>query len=222
MARAWVSWSSGKDSAWALHVARRMQDLEVVGLLTTVLDSAQSVAMHHTPRAIVQAQADAIGLALHVVELPPLAPNEVYEARMQRALAEAQAQGITHAVFGDLFLDDVRSYRETLLAHTGTVGVYPLWHRPTAALAREMIADGLKAVVVSVDPERVPGDLCGRAYDRAFLAALPPGVDPCGENGEFHTLVWDGPMFARPLRVTVGEPHDADHGLVAVPVRLGA
>jgi uncharacterized protein (TIGR00290 family) len=203
--RAWVSWSSGKDSLMALAAARRAGTVQVTGLLTTVNATANRVAMHGVRRELLEAQADALGLPLHVVELPWPCPNSVYEQRMADALAEAVECGVTRMVFGDLFLADVRAYREAMLAGTGITPIFPLWGRPTDRLASEVIEAGVRAVLTCVDPTLVPGDLAGRWYDERLLADFSPHVDPCGENGEFHTLVVDGPGFARRLDVTLGE-----------------
>jgi uncharacterized protein (TIGR00290 family) len=203
--RAWMSWSSGKDSALALHEARTAGEVDVVGLLTTVNAVADRVAMHGVRRTLLEAQAHALGLPLRVVELPWPCPNDAYEARMAAAVAEARDVGVEAVVFGDLFLEDVRRYRERSLEGSGLEPLFPLWGEPTGALARRMLARGIRAVVTCTDLGQGARGLAGRWFDEAFLDALPPGVDPCGERGEFHTLVVDGPGFARPLDVVVGE-----------------
>lgn len=203
--RAWMSWSSGKDSALALHEARAAGRVDVVGLLTTVNAEAGRVAMHGVRRSLLEAQAESLGLPLHVVELPWPCPNDVYEARMAAAIGVARDAGVESVVFGDLFLQDVRTYRERALDGTGLDPVFPLWGRPTGALAREILEAGVRAVVTCADLAQGARDVAGRWYDAALLAELPPDVDPCGERGEFHTLVVDGPGFARPLDVVVGE-----------------
>jgi uncharacterized protein (TIGR00290 family) len=208
--RALVAWSSGKDAAYALHEVRRAGDFEVVGLLTTVTRTFERVAMHGVREVLLEAQAASIGLPLARVEIPYPCPNEVYEQAMAGVLAAAAARGVTHVVFGDLFLADVRAYREAQLAQAGFTGVFPLWGRDTASLAREMIAAGLDARLVCVDPSRLDRSFAGRKFDAELLAALPAGVDPCGENGEFHTFVADGPMFTRPVRVRPGVIVDRD------------
>lgn len=208
--RAWMSWSSGKDSTLALHAARVAGEVEVVGLLTTVNSTANRVAMHAVRRQLLASQADSLGLPLHVVELPWPCPNTVYERRMTDAVDRAVGDGVQRMVFGDLFLEDVRSYREQMLAATGIKPVFPLWHRPTAELAEEMLAVGVRAVVTCVDPAQAPRDLAGRWFDRDLLESLPAQVDPCGENGEFHTFVVDGPGFRYPLDVSVGEIVERD------------
>lgn len=210
MRRAWVSWSSGKDCTYALAEARADPDLEVVGLLTTVNAAADRVAMHATRRSLLEAQAESLGLPLRVVEIPSPCPNEVYEQRMAAAMTAARDDGVEAVVFGDLFLADVRAYREGTLAGTGIAPLFPLWQRPTAALATEMLAAGVRAVLTCVDPSKIPARYAGRPFDGALLADLPAGVDPCGENGEFHTFVFDGPGFTRPLDVAVGEVVERD------------
>ena len=208
--KAWMAWSSGKDSAWALHLTRPRKEVEVVGMLTTITDSYQRVAMHGVRDELLQAQSDALGLPLHRVRIPTPCSNEEYEAAMWSALEIARGHGVTHIVFGDLFLEDVRAYREAQLARAGMVGHFPLWGRETGALALDMIAGGLRAYLTCVDPRRVPRNLAGRAFDEALLSALPEGADPCGENGEFHTFAWDGPMFTTPIAVQVGDTVERD------------
>jgi uncharacterized protein (TIGR00290 family) len=203
--RALLAWSSGKDSAWSLHVLRQSPDVEVVGLLTTFSEAYDRVAMHAVRHALVEAQAAAADLPLTVVPIPSPCPNEVYEAAMARAMAAARERGVEAVAFGDLYLEDVRRYRETRMEGTGLRPLFPLWGRPTRALAREMIAGGLRARLTCVDPRVIPASLAGRAFDETLLADLPPGADPCGENGEFHTFAWDGPMFRRPVPVRLGE-----------------
>lgn len=208
--RAWMSWSSGKDSALALHETLAAGDVEVVGLLTTVNSTADRVAMHAVRRTLLEQQAAALGLPLHVVDLPWPCPNEVYEERMAAALRAAQSDGVTHVVFGDLFLEDIRAYREQALEGTGITPLFPLWGRPTEALADHMVATGIRAFLTCVDPRQAPRELAGRPFDAALLAALPSTVDPCGENGEFHTFVWSSPGFAAPIPVRVGEVVERD------------
>lgn len=205
-----MSWSSGKDAAAALHDVLRAGELEVVGLLTTVNAAFDRVAMHGVRRELLDAQAAALGLDLHVVELPWPCSNEVYEALMGAAVATAASSGVEAIVFGDLFLEDVREYRERALAGSGLRPVFPLWRRPTPALARELIESGVRAVVSCVDSAQAPGELSGRWYDHALLAELPAGIDPCGENGEFHTVVVDSPDFSGPISVTMGETVERD------------
>lgn len=201
--RAWMSWSSGKDSAWALH-RLRSEAVDVVGLMTTVNTTHGRVAMHAVRRGLLQAQAAAVGLPLIEIALPWPCPNEAYEEAMAGALSRAVAEGVDAIAFGDLFLDDIRRYREAQLAPTGLRALFPLWGEPTAALAQTLVAGGVRAVITAVDPRQAPASLAGRAWEEV-VGSLPAGVDPCGENGEFHTFVWDGPMLARPVPVTVGE-----------------
>jgi len=203
--RVLLSWSSGKDSAWTLHVLREDPDTEVVGLLTTVNTTHNRVAMHSTRRSILEAQAQAAGLPLYVLPLPWPCPNEVYEREMYTALAGARQRGVTHIAFGDLFLEDIRAYRIKQL-HSSTIEpVFPVWNTPTELLAPRMIDAGVKAVITCVDSRKLPRSFVGREFDRAFLDDLPQGIDPCGENGEFHTCVVAGPMLREPLPITIGE-----------------
>ncbi len=214
--RAWLSWSSGKDAATALAVVREdpAHDLEVVGLLTTLDEATDRVAVHGVPRALLQAQADALGLPLHAVALPWPASNAVYEERVGAALVAARLDGVDALVLGDLHLADVRAYREQQLAGTGLEAVFPLWGRPTDVLAREQVGR-LRAVVCCVDPSRLDASVAGRAYDGALLDELPAGVDPCGENGELHTFVTDAPGFAHPVAVRVTGRETRDGLVVA-------
>jgi uncharacterized protein (TIGR00290 family) len=202
-----LSWSSGKDGAWALHELRRRGDVEVVGLLTTFNEAFDRVAMHAVRRELVEAQAAAAGLPLQAVMLPHPCTNEAYEAGMRSAIAEAREAGITRMAFGDLFLEDVRDYRVRLLAGSGIEPMFPLWGTPegTPALARRMLAGGLKAVLTCVDPARLGEAFLGREYDESLLADLPAGVDPCGERGEFHTFCYRCPEFMDLIPVSVGE-----------------
>jgi uncharacterized protein (TIGR00290 family) len=208
--RCWLSWSSGKDSTLALAALRDDPSTEVAGLLTTVNEDADRVAMHAVRRTLLEAQAAALGLPLHVVAIPHACRNETYEQRMAAAVDAALADGITRMAFGDLFLADVRAYREQMLAPTGIEPVFPLWGRDTTELAREMLDRGVRATLTCVDPRVLDAAFAGRAYDDRLLADLPPGVDPCGENGEFHTFVHDGPGFAHPLAVRTGEVVERD------------
>ena len=206
-ARVLLSWSSGKDSAWALYRLRMERAVEIVGLLTTFNETAERVAMHAVRQTLVEAQAAASALPLWPVSLPYPCSNDQYAAIMARVVAQARAAGVTHMAFGDLFLEDIRAYRETMLAGTGITPLFPLWGsiRDTPRLAREMLAGGLRAVLTCVDPQQLAIAFAGRSYDSALLAALPQGVDPCGENGEFHTFCHAGPMFARDIPITLGE-----------------
>jgi uncharacterized protein (TIGR00290 family) len=209
MKRVLLSWSSGKDSAWALHTLRQTADVEVVGLLTTLNEVFDRVAMHAVRRELLQAQAAAAGLPLREVMLPWPCPNDEYERRMSAATMQARADGVTHIAFGDLFLEDVRAYREEKLSGTGIEPLFPIWGRDTRDLAREMIDAGLEAVLTCVDPRQLDPVFVGTEF-RDAVARLPAGVDPCGERGEFHTFVHAGPMFARPLRIEVGERVERD------------
>jgi uncharacterized protein (TIGR00290 family) len=202
-----LSWSSGKDSAWALHVLRQQERLEVVGLLTTFSEMFDWVAMHAVRRELVDAQASAAGLPLVPVMLPYPCTNEVYEERMRKALAAAKAAGVTHVAFGDLFLADIREYRVRLMEGTGLEPFFPIWTtaEDTPALARRMLAAGLGAVLTCVDPKQMSERFVGRRYDEALLAELPAGVDPCGERGEFHTFCDRCPEFEIEIHVTIGE-----------------
>jgi uncharacterized protein (TIGR00290 family) len=206
MKRALLSWSSGKDSAWTLHVLRSAGEVEVVGLLTTINEAFDRVAMHAVRRSLLEAQAAAAGLPLVTVPLPWPCPNESYEAALDRALQGAQEElGVTHLAFGDLYLEEIRAYRERQLAGSGLTLLFPLWGRPTQQLAEEMVAGGLRAVLTCVDPRRLAPSFAGRTFDASLLTDLPADVDPCGEAGEFHTFACAGPMFAAPLRPIVGE-----------------
>ena len=200
-----VSWSSGKDSAWMLHVLRRDGIGTPAALLTTVNEAFDRVAMHGVRSEVLRAQAAAAGLPLTIVTIPSPCPNEIYEQRMAAAVANAVADGFTHVAFGDLFLRDVRQYREDRLAGTGLTPIFPLWERPTSELAREMIAGGLEATLTCVDQRVLHRGFAGRAFDQALLNDLPEGVDPCGERGEFHSCVVAGPMFSRSLDIETGE-----------------
>ena len=203
--KALLSWSSGKDAAWSLHALRQAGDVEVVGLLTTVNEAFGRVAMHAVREELLEAQAAAAGLPLWKVRIPYPCPNEAYETAMAEACARAVAEGITEMAFGDLFLEDVRDYRLQKLAGTGLSARFPLWGRPTDALAREMIAGGLQARLTCVDPRVLDPAFVGRAFDADLLRDLPASVDPCGERGEFHSFCHAGPMFAAPIPIEVGE-----------------
>ena len=203
--KALISWSSGKDSAFALHEVRRTGEFEIVGALTTVTETFERVAIHGVRQEILRAQCAAAGLPQRIVPIPYPCPNEVYEARMGQVVAQAAADGITHMIFGDLYLADIRAYREQKLAGTGITPVFPLWERPTRELARAMFASGLEAYLATVDMKKLPAEFAGRRFDAQLLADLPDDIDPCGENGEFHTCVVAGPMFSHRLAVTTGE-----------------
>jgi uncharacterized protein (TIGR00290 family) len=203
--KALIAWSSGKDSAWALHEVRRSGDYDVVGALTTVSETFSRVSMHGVRNELLSAQLEAAGLPPTLVHIPFPCPNDVYESRMETTLAAAKTSGVTHVIFGDLFLEDVRAYREQKLAGSGIKPLFPLWQRPTAALAREMIDASVETHLVCVDLKQLPKAFAGRRFDHALLADLPPAADPCGEKGEFHTFVAAGPMLSRKIPVQAGE-----------------
>jgi len=210
-ANAVVSWSGGKDSALALHAARGDPTLRVTGLLTTVTDGFERISMHGVRRALLEAQSDAVGLPVREVRIPIAASNETYEAALRRELETLHREGVSRVVFGDLFLRDVREYRERLLAAVAGVGpAFPLWERDTRAVAEEFIRLGFRAILVCVDPRQLDPAFCGREFDRTLLDDLPPAADPCGENGEFHTFVYDGPIFRHAVRVRRGELVERD------------
>jgi uncharacterized protein (TIGR00290 family) len=205
-----LSWSSGKDSAFALAELRKQENIEVVGLLTTVNAAAARVAMHAVRRVLLEIQAEAVGLPVWTIEIPSPCPNDVYEAAMVGAIERAPGQGVTHMAFGDLFLADVRAYREAQLLGTGITPLFPLWGRDTRLLADDMIASGTRAVLTCVDPQQLDAAYAGRSFDAKLLADLPASCDPCGERGEFHTFACDGPAFRHPVPVHVGETMERD------------
>ena len=208
--KALLAWSSGKDSAWSLHLLRAAGEVEVVGLLTTINQGIDRVAMHAVRTELLRAQADAAGLPLWPVPIPWPCSNADYEAAMSVAMARARRGHIDAVAFGDLFLEDIRRYREDQLAPTGLRPLFPLWGSATAPLARQMIAGGLRARLTCVDPRSLDARFAGRDFDQALLAELPETVDPCGERGEFHTFAYDGPMFARPVPIRSGETVSRD------------
>ena len=210
MKRVLLSWSSGKDSAWALHLLRRQPDIELVGLLTTLNSEFQRVAMHGTRRSVLEAQAEAARLPLWIVPLPWPCSNEVYETLMAEVCKRAVEEQVDAIAFGDLFLPDIRAYREKQLKPTGLEPLFPLWEIPTPALAREMIAGGLRAKLACVDTKQLPESFAGREFDASLLRDLPAETDPCGENGEFHTCVYGGPMFTAPIKLEAGEVVNRD------------
>jgi uncharacterized protein (TIGR00290 family) len=205
-----VSWSSGKDSAWSLHLLKQDPSLEVVALFTTLNEQFDRVAMHAVRRELLELQAESLGLPLWTIPLPWPCSNDQYEAKMTTFCALAVAKGVQAMAFGDLFLADIRAYREKQLAGTGIQPLFPVWQIPTAELARTMIAAGLRAKITCVDPKVLPKEFAGRDFDSQFLADLPPQIDPCGENGEFHSFVYDGPGFREPINVSVGEIVERD------------
>ena len=208
--KALIAWSSGKDSAWALHEVRLAGDFEIVGALTTVTDTFHRVSMHGVREELLRAQLDAAALRPMIIHIPYPCPNDIYERKMAEAIAAARASGVTHMIFGDLFLEDVRAYRERQLSGTGIVPVFPLWGRPTRALADDMIDAGTEAHICTVDLKKLPASFAGRQFDRVLLEALPEGIDPCGENGEFHSFVSGGPMLSRKVAVKTGETIERD------------
>jgi uncharacterized protein (TIGR00290 family) len=210
MRRILLSWSSGKDSAWALHLLRQSPQLQVVALVTSFNQSADRVAMHAVRRTLVETQAQRVGLPLWSVELPSPCSNAVYEKLMKAIWERAATEKITGVAFGDLFLQDIREYRECQLSGNGLSPVFPVWDLPTTTLAREMIQAGVKAKITCLDPTKLDRSLAGREFDDAFLKALPAGIDPCGENGEFHTFVYDSPIFSHPISVRSGKIVERD------------
>ncbi len=210
MKRVLLSWSSGKDSAWALHLLRSQPDIDVVGLLTTLNSEFQRVAMHGTRRSIAEAQAKAAELPLWIVPLPWPCSNEAYERLMAEVCTRAVNEHISAIAFGDLFLADVRAYREAQLKPTGLEPLFPLWEIPTHELARQMIDGGLRAKLACIDPKQLPESFAGREFNSDLLHDLPAAVDRCGEKGEFHTCVYAGPMFAAPLHLEAGEVVNRD------------
>lgn len=210
MKKVWLSWSSGKDSAWALHVLRQHGEFEITGLITTINSAFDRVAMHGTRRVLVEMQAEAAGLPLMAAPLPWPCSNADYERAMKQVCDRALAQGVSAIAFGDLFLADVRAYRERQLQGTGLEPLFPLWQIPTGQLARQMVESGLRARLVCVDPKQLDPSFVGRDFDQQLLRDLPPGADPCGENGEFHSFVYGGPMFSRMLPVVSGEKVERD------------
>lgn len=200
-----LSWSSGKDSAWALHVLRQDPQVEVAGLFCTVNKMFERVAMHGVRNSLLMQQAESAGLPLHIIEIPYPCSDAEYADAMTCFIDAATKENIECLAFGDLFLEEVRQYREKNLKATGLTPIFPLWGIPTDELSREMVAGGLKAVLTCVDPKRIPGKFSGKEYDAAFLKALPEEADPCGEYGEFHSFAYDGPMFHSPIKISVGE-----------------
>jgi uncharacterized protein (TIGR00290 family) len=200
-----MCWSCGKDSATALWRLQQGPEYEVIGLLTTLTEGYDRVSISGVRRELLERQAKAVALPVHEVWIPPQCVNPVYEARMGQAIERLKANGVEALAFGDLFLEDVRAYRERQMAPTGLSCVFPIWGDDTTLLSRQMVESGLKATLVCVDPRQVPRELVGRAYDETLLDELPRSADPCGERGEFHTFVWDAPNFASPIGVRAGE-----------------
>jgi uncharacterized protein (TIGR00290 family) len=205
-----LSWSSGKDSAWTLHLLRQRPDIQIAALVTTFNSEANRVAMHAVRRVLVETQAEQTGLPLWAVELPWPCSNLDYEERMRTVCQRATAEGITAIAFGDLFLQEIRDYRVRQLQGSGIEPLFPVWQIPTEQLGRDMIAAGVKAKITCVDPSKLAKSFAGRDYNLGLLQTLPPEIDPCGENGEFHTFVYDAPMFSRPIEVQTGEVVERD------------
>ena len=199
-----LSWSSGKDSAMALYRARVSKQFEVVCLLTTLTDQFRRVSMHGVREELLDRQAEALGITLEKVLIPYPCPNAVYEEKMRNTLSRWKEKGVTHAIFGDLFLEDIRKYREANLSQLDLTPVFPVWGTDTSSLAREMLKVGFRAILTCVDPKKIDGKFAGRQFDNSLLEDLPPTVDPCGENGEFHTFVYDGPVFRESIPVEIG------------------
>lgn len=220
-----LSWSSGKDSAWSLHVLRQQGKYEIAGLITTINSAFDRVAMHSSRRTLVEMQAGAAGLPLIQVPLPWPCSNADYECAMKKVCDQAVANDVKGIAFGDLFLQDIRAYRERQLKDTGLEPLFPLWQIPTDALAREMIRGGLRAKLVCIDPKKLAPEFAGREFDEQLLRDFPPGIDPCGENGEFHSFVYAGPMFSSEIPVAVGERVQRDgfwYADLDVPMATGA
>jgi len=217
-----LSWSSGKDSAWTLHSLQQDPDYDVVALVTTVNEKYKRVAMHGVREQILQQQADAAGLPLHTLNIPSPCSNTEYETVMKKFLTIMQANNIKHMAFGDLYLEDIRQYREKQLEGTGITPVFPLWQKPTLQLAKEMIDAGLEATITCIDPRKLSADFAGRRFDHDFINSLPDDVDPCGENGEFHSCVHNGPMFQHPISLTSGDVVERDNFIFAdlIPATL--
>ena len=198
-------WSGGKDSAMALHALREQGDCRIIALLTTITEQYDRISMHGVRRVLLERQAESIGLPLHAVPIPPQCINAIYELRMEEALAEHFARGVRRVAFGDIFLEDLRAYREKNLALAGMRAIFPVWKRDTRELAREFMRLGFRAITVCVDTRVLDAGFAGRELNASFFEDLPPSADPCGENGEFHTFVFDGPIFKAPLSIKVGE-----------------
>lgn len=214
-AKIWLSWSTGKDCAYALHQLRLNERYEINGLLTTIRTNSRSVAMHGTPEHLLKQQAFELGLPLHCATIGVNEGQQRFEQQMKTLLKTASDQNVTHIAFGDLFLENIRAYREEKMKETGIGLLFPLWKRPTIELAKCIIRSGFKAVIVSINLKVLPISFLGRSYDEKFVTDLPPGIDPCGENGEFHTFVFDGPVFQHPIGISLGEiTVEDDHSFV--------
>jgi uncharacterized protein (TIGR00290 family) len=200
-----VAWSGGKDAAQALYELKQAENIEIAALLTTITEGYDRISMHGVRRTLLLDQANALGYPLEEIAIPQDCTNEIYERRMQQSLEKFLKEGVSGAAFGDLFLQEVRAYREERMSRIGMRCLFPLWDKPTAELADRFIGLGFKAIVVCVDTQALGREYAGREYDKGFVGDLPAGVDPCGENGEFHTFVYDGPIFTKPVRVDRGE-----------------
>ena len=222
MKKVLLSWSSGKDSAWALHLLQQQPDVQVAAMVTTFNSAANRVAMHAVRRALVETQAQRVRIPLWPVELPWPCSNPEYEERMRAACLRASAEGITAVAFGDLFVQDIRDYRVQQLQGTGLEALFPVWQIPTVQLGRDMIVAGLKAKLTCVDPAKLQKSFAGRDYDLRLLEALPPAIDPCGENGEFHTFVYNAPVFSSPISVRTGEVVERDGFIFADVLPVGS
>jgi len=203
--RAIVSWSTGKDSAMALYDVLKSKKFEILSLLTTVSDAFHRVSMHGVREELLDLQSESLGLQVEKVLIPYPCPNDVYERKMRDALLRFKSKGLTNVVFGDLFLEDIRKYREEKLTVVGITPLFPLWKQDTSKLAKRMLDVGFRAVITCLDPKKLDTKFAGRQFDESFLEELPFGVDPCGENGEFHTFVYDGPIFEKPIDITLGD-----------------
>ena len=203
-------WSGGKDSAMALHALRQQSNVRITGLLTTVTETYDRISMHGVRRSLLVRQAESLGLPLHEVKIPPQCVNPVYEAQMRDALLQEKRNGVGHVAFGDIFLQDLREYRERNLAQVEMTAIFPIWKRDTRELARDFCANGFRAIAVCIDSKKLGREFAGRELDEAFFRDLPVGVDPCGENGEFHTFVYDGPVFSAAIAVERGEVVERD------------
>jgi uncharacterized protein (TIGR00290 family) len=206
----WLSWSSGKDSAWALHVLRQSNEYDVTGLFTTINTAFDRVAMHAVRVELLRRQAEAVGLPLHLIEIPYPCSNAQYETAMTEFMAHARDNRVSCMAFGDLYLQDIRRFREERMQGSRIKPVFPLWERPTRALLDEMLAGGLRACLTCVAPRVLPFEFAGRELTQELLETMPAGIDPCGENGEFHSFVFDGPMFSQPLDIEIGEVVERD------------
>ncbi len=203
--RTLLAWSSGKDSAWALHVLRQQLDINVVGLFCTINQKFKRVAMHAIRIELIQQQAESVGLPVQIISIPHQCSNSEYKIIMDEFVGQAKRQGIEYFAFGDLFLEDVRKYRESNLTDTGITPIFPLWEKPTNELSKEMVGGGLRAIITCVDTKHLPSKYAGREYNTSFLKQIPEDIDPCGEYGEFHSFVFDGPMFKKKISICVGK-----------------